>query len=238
MKHDKFLLFLIISLICLAAHRNTDAEWKGSFSVGANAQSGNTDRLALSVDGNLERESKHHRLGGKFLFNYAEESEDVTARNIFVSGKYDYLISTRWYAFLSEELLKDKFRDLKLRSLTGVGFGYRIINQKNHKLECELGLGYLSEDFIAVSDDDQVTGRLAGKYEKLFLEKIQLREHLVFFPGIEEDRIQFRNEFSISTAILEDWALKISSVVEYDDKPPSGVDTTDITWIVGLQYNI
>jgi hypothetical protein len=58
-------------------------KWKGSINVGASSQSGNSDTRTASVGAEAVRKTDQDRFSLRFLFNYAEDEGDVTARNTY-----------------------------------------------------------------------------------------------------------------------------------------------------------
>lgn len=100
--------------------------WTGSVTVGGNVQSGNTDRASASLAAGAERKTDRDRFSLGFIYNYGKENDQLTVRNTYASGKYDYFFTKKLYGYLALELLNDQFQDIDLRTTVGPGIGYQI----------------------------------------------------------------------------------------------------------------
>lgn len=212
--------------------------WVGNASVGATSQNGNTDRLTAAAGIDAKREVKKDRITLKFRHNYAEDEDVLTTRNNYGSAKYDRFVSKRWYAFLSEELLGDKFKDLKMRSTTSIGVGHKLLQGKKHTLDVELGISYIDDDFIVAVDDSEVAARLGADYKWVINDAVYFTNNLLLYPSLEDSgEYKARNEAALLNAMSKSWSMKLSNVVSYDSDPAAGIKKSDITWIFGLQYS-
>jgi putative salt-induced outer membrane protein YdiY len=214
------------------------AKLKGSVTVGANMQSGNTDRSAASVALEATRRDARHRFSMSFLHNYAEEDDEINTRNTYGAFKYDYFFTLKTFGYLSVEMLKDEFKDLNLRTIIGPGAGYQFWDEEKTALGLEGGIAYFNEDREEGEDDHWITGRLAGNFRYRLLDRIEFSEKLVFYPSLENfGKYTLRNEASLSTPIVFGWALNLSNIIDYDSDPDTeGVKKTDSYWILGLLY--
>jgi putative salt-induced outer membrane protein YdiY len=210
--------------------------WHGSVTVAATDQHGNTDRAAVSAAAEALRRSERDRFGLRFLYNYAEEDDVMSARNVFGAAKYDWFFTEKVYGYLSEELLSDEFRDLQLRSVTGAGVGWQVVERSDLAFAAEAGAAYVNEDFELGQDESRVSARLACSLKWKILGRVTLADEFVYLPSMEDDQYQVRNEASLSTPLGAGWSLKFANVFEYDSEPPPLVHKTDVTWILGLQY--
>jgi putative salt-induced outer membrane protein YdiY len=212
-------------------------EWTGSVTAGANLQTGNTERTSASIGAEAVKQSEIDRASFKLLYNYAEEGGEMTARNIFGAIKYDYFFTEKFYGYLSVELLSDKFRDIKLRSVVGPGAGYQLWDEKTSSLLLELGAAYFSEDLYAGVDDSWVTTRAAASFAWQLMENLKFTDSLVINNRLEDlGDFQLRNEAAITTGLGANWAMKLTNIAEYDSEPSPGFKSTDMFWILGLQY--
>ncbi len=100
------------------------AKLTGNVSLGGGLQTGNTDRrnFAAAIDASIRGD--RDRFGVRFMFNYADEKGEVTTRNYFGALKYDYFFTQKLYGYLGLDMLKDRFKDLDLRTIIGPGAGY------------------------------------------------------------------------------------------------------------------
>lgn len=107
--------------------------------------------------------------------------------------------------------------------------------RKSRRVSLEGGLSYLTRDFLAAKDTEELTVRL-GAEVGWSPGRLMLSERLVIYPSFEDDSLQLRSETSLTTSILADWALELANVLEYDSAPRPGLERLDLLWTLGLQY--
>ena len=212
--------------------------WKGNVAVGANMQTGNTDRINVSVGADALRKMEKDRYSLNFLFNYSEEDSINTAKSYYGSGKYDYLFTKRIYGYVGVELLKDDFKDLTLRTILGPGVGYQIWDEEKRTLMVEGGVSYFSDNYIVAEDDDWIAGRLAGALMYKLMTSLIFTDQLIIYPSFKDfGEFNLRNEAAVATPLASGWALKLLNILEYDSDPPTDIKGTDLNWILTLQYS-
>ena len=231
-----------------AINPDLHARYRGKIRLGSNIQTGNSDRTSLSLGADAEREGMKDHLTFRFRWNYAEEERKRTTRNVFTSVKYDYFFYDDWereemeatlestYLYLSSELFSDEFRDLDLRTIAGAGVGFEPITEKDLLFSIEGGLSYLFESYSDGTEDHYVTARVNVQVKWLPWEHVTIRERLTLFPGIEESAIKIRNEASLSWKLGGGWGLDLSSILDHNSRPVSGVDKTDHQLLLSLQF--
>lgn len=212
-------------------------KWSTSITVGADVQSGNTERGSGSVEAEVKWKGDTDRLGARFLFNYAQEDGKLTARNSYGGLNHDHFFDGKLYAHLGLELLSDEFRDLNLRTVVGPAVGYQLWDQKERSLGVELGVTYFIEDHKEDKDTRWATGRAAATLSWQILTGITFTDRIVTYPGIQRlGEYQLRNEAGITSAIRPGWSLRLSNIIEFDSNPATDVKKTDLFWILGLQH--
>lgn len=214
------------------------AKLTGNVSLGGTYQSGNTDRRSFSAAADASIRGERDRFGVRFMFNYAEEKEDVTARNLYGALKYDYFFTKKFYGYLGLEMLRDRFKDLDLRTTVGPGVGYQFWEDDVKFLFLEAGLTYVNENRREAKDEDWVSGRLAANFRYTFSKYLTFTDFLQVYPNLEDGgEFTLRNEAAILSPLGAGWALKLANIWEYDSDPPRGVSKNDLLWILGLQYS-
>ena len=213
-------------------------KWKGNANIGAGMQSGNTERTSASVGVEATRKSDEDRFSLRFLFNYAEDEDEVTARNTYGAGKYDYFFTKKIYGYVGIELLNDKFKNLNLRTVAGPGIGYQIWDDPTKSLLFEGGLSYFSEDLKEGEDDQWLSGRLASNIRYNIKNFLTFTDYLIIYPSLQSvGDYQLRNEAALNSSIGLNWSLRLANILERNSAPPVNVKKDDWQWILGLQYN-
>jgi len=212
--------------------------WTGSVTVGANLQSGNTDRASASVAAGAERRTDRDRFSLGFLYNYGKENDQLTVRNTYASGKYDYFFTKKLYGYLALELLNDQFQDIDLRTTVGPGIGYQIWDDPIKSLAFEGGVSYVSENLRVGEDNDYFAARLGLNLRYNLFKSVVFTNRLLYFPSLEQfSTYTLRNEAAVTTPLGAQWALKLANIYQYNSEPSPGLGNTDSQWILGLQYS-
>ncbi len=228
----------VISWDKLASINPPPVKWSGSVSIGANSQSGNTDRFSASIGADGSRRTSDDRTSFHFLFNYAEENGEVTARNTYGALKYDYFFTKQYYGYFAVEMLSDKFRDLSLRTVAGPGVGIQVWDYPSRSLDLELGASYFSENHVTAADDSWIAARFAGNLRWLVIDAVTFTDYLQLYERVDNlSNYNLRNEASLSSALSSSWALKLTNIIDYAGKPAPGIKKTDTQWILALQYS-
>lgn len=212
--------------------------WEGNLFLGAFEQSGNTDRTSVTFGGDSTRKSERDRFGLSLLYNYAKEEDSLTTRDLYGAIKYDYFFTEKFYGLLSVEMLKDKFKDLNLRTIVGPGIGYQLWDEQTSSLAVEVGLAYVSEDRIASEDDQWLTARLGARCHYKLSEQVTFSDNLALYPNLESSgEFTSRNEAALITTFSGPWALRLANVWEHDSDPAAGIKKDDSKSSLSLQYS-
>lgn len=213
-------------------------KWKGNIAIGATQQSGNTERKGASVGAEAIRKTDMDRFTFRFLWNYAEDKDDITARNTYGLLKYDYFFTKKVYAYLALEGYNDKFKDWRFRYVVGPGVGYQIWDDEVKMLLVEGGVAYSYEDRYAGQNFDYMAARLAADFRYKFGKYVTFADQLVIYPSLKYGgEYTLRNEASLLSPLGASWSLKFSNIFERNSDPPPGVEKDDVQWILALQYS-
>ncbi len=224
-------------ILALSASPLKAAQWHGNIAVGANTQSGNKEITNITAGADASRKTGQDRYTLRFLYNYAKEDGNVSARNYYGAVKYDYFFTHSVYGYLGIELLKDSFKNLKLRTVVGPGAGYQVWDDPGKSLLFEAGISYASEDLTEGEDRDWITARLAGDLMYKIRNFIVFSDQLIMYPSLESARdFKLRNEAALTSPIAAGWSLKLANILEHDGNPPEDIERNDWYWILAVQY--
>ena len=213
-------------------------KWKGNITVGGSQQTGNTETKAASVAAEAIRKTEKNRFTFRFLWNYAQEKDDITARNAYGLLKYDYFFTKRFFAYLAGEGYNDRFKDWRFRYVVGPGVGYQIWDDPVKSLQVEGGVAYSAENRYEGENKSYLTARLGTDFKYALAKFITFADQLVIYPSLEDvGEYMLRNEASLLSPLGASWALKLSNIYERNSDPAPGILKDDLTWILGLQYS-
>lgn len=83
------------------------SKWNGNITIGADQQTGNTERKGASLGGETMWRGKTSRFTGRFLWNYAEDEDDISARNTYGLLKHDHFFDKKFYSYMVIEGYND-----------------------------------------------------------------------------------------------------------------------------------
>jgi len=210
-------------------------QWHGSVTASAKATDGNTHVRSFLITGEGTRETEADLLLIRAIFRYASQSGLLTERNGYGLGKYNLKITPNFYAYLSEELLSDAFKDLRIGTITSVGVGYDILKQKEIDLSTEAGLAYFTNDFKVAADESHLGARASLKLRVALPLGFELKDLFTIYPNFKHSQdYQIRNEATLGTALGGGWTLLAGVITEFDNRPSPGLKKQDDTFFAGL----
>lgn len=101
--------------------------------------SGNSDNQQLHVDAEIQKRARAWRytLGGEI--NRAKDNELTSVSNRRLYGSYDSFYTPTDFLYVHGTLENDRFRDIRMRSVAGVGYGYQVYETETTKLSLKGG---------------------------------------------------------------------------------------------------
>lgn len=226
-----------IDLAKVKAFNEPPAAWHGKLSAAARTTDGNTKETSVLVSGAATRETEMDVLMAKAIFRYGTTDSVLTERNAYGIGKYSLKMSPTLYVYVSEELLGDTFKDLRIGTITSVGAGVVILKEAAIDLSAEIGPAFITNDF-RVAPDESHAGIRASTYLRVALPLgFEFRDNFTIYTNFEESQdFQLRNEATLGTALGGGWDLLGGVITEYDKTPSAGLGRRDDTYFIGLGY--
>jgi hypothetical protein len=136
--------------------------WHGKLSASAKSTDGNTHNDSFLIAGAATRETELDLITVKTLFRYGKTGQQLTERNSYGLGKYNLKLTPEFYAYVSEELQGDSFKDLSIETITSVGVGFVVLKETWIDLSMEAGLAYITNDHNVAPDETHMGARVAA----------------------------------------------------------------------------
>lgn len=235
MKHTKS-ISLFIGLALSSSAFATESTWSGEAELGLVATSGNTETQTISGKAKIENDRKkwHHAVS---LETLSTESEDVTtAERFLVTGKTDYKISERSYAFGRLSYEDDRFSGYEYQTTGALGMGYRAITQETLSLDLEAGPGVRQSKIDNANDSEsETTLYLSGLLDWKLSETANFTEELT--SEIGEDVTITKSITGLKSQVAGNLAMKITYTIKNTSEVPVGVEDTDTETAVTLVYS-
>jgi putative salt-induced outer membrane protein len=236
MNKSKLTGLLIGSLLSGATFAaESDKSWSGEAELGLISTTGNTETQTLSGKAKIEnnREKWHHSASIEALNS---ESEDTTtAERYTITGKTDYKISDRSYAFARLSYEDDRFSGYEYQATGALGMGYKVFNQERLNLDVEGGPGMRKSKVEESGDtENETTLYLSGLLDWKLSDTSNFTEELT--SEIGEDITITKSIAGLKTQVNGSLAMKITYTVKHTSDVPVGVEETDTETAVTLVY--
>ena len=142
--------------VAKSAERERDL-WTGSFSLGANVRSGNSDLTDSSIQARAERRRAVSRYVAEYLGNFSSAEGVETSNNHRLTTYFDSFRSTRTYwRMIYLEYVQDKFRNIQHQATVNTGIGYDIIRSSKKDWDITASVGGLYKQFVSVEPGNEI----------------------------------------------------------------------------------
>ncbi len=212
--------------------------WSGRINLGGSVTQGNTDTTTLRLDGESIARTLNHRLTVAAVVNRATNNGENTQFNNRSSIKLDRFISNKWYVYANNTLENDRFRDIKLRTMTGIGSGYQIYERPDRNLFVEGGLNYVTVNYYDAENESYPGARWALKYDhRIFGGSTQFfHEHEVLLGLDSASNALAFTKTGLRFPIINNFNASIQYNLDWAGQPAEGRKSTDSALIFNLGY--
>ncbi|KKD62020.1 membrane protein [Grimontia sp. AD028] len=236
-------LFCLVALP-LCAKASTSEPWQSEIELGFQALSGNSDSMTINsrLGVNFTDGPYRHTSEAKFLLVEKDGEEDK--RKSEFESQANYKFDPKRYVWGNVSFVDDKygpyFKDLTIAA----GLGYQAIWQEDLSLLLEIGPGYRyqSPNLDELDDDDLI---LPYDVEEAILRGQAELSWQMTKTALFEGRItaisgpsntSFEARASVSTSLIDDLAIKLSTTQKYISEVPPGLKNLDSIFTVNMLY--
>jgi putative salt-induced outer membrane protein len=208
------LLFLPFSAWAQLVHESEVA----TLATGGNT---NVQTYLLRSKNQYSRRANTYRFSGHYA--YGEANDSVNVRDWDATLQYERMMSSATGLFLGEVVEGFRFRNIKARYNTDLGFKYHFIKTDRQNLFSELGYRYTIEDRYNPNENlYESKVRLYQEFNRKITETFLGRVWLEYIPNFTDER-EYLINFEVSgTVILTSiFSLKIAYRGFYDNPPAS-----------------
>lgn len=165
---------------------------------------------------------------------YSEESEEVIAENYRAAYKADRKLGEQNYLFGLLSWEQDDFSGYAERTTEAVGYGRRLLETDEHKLDAEIGVGARQTELVDGTEQDETIGRLAANYLWQFAENSSFTQQLAVESGDLNTYVE--SVSSLTSQLLGELDLVVSYTIKRNSDVPAGIENVDTYTTVNLQY--
>lgn len=235
----KLFMAVIVSLLFVAqnsfaedAEKNT---WKGETELGLVTTSGNTETETINAKAKVVNE--RHKWTHTANLEGLKTSDDVavTAKRVGFSAKSDYKYNKHDYFFVLLKYENDKFSGFDYQTSEAIGYGRRVIEEKDMSLKLEIGPGARQSTLESGVSESETTIWAGANYEWAISKTSKFTEVLTVESG--DDSTISKSATSLTSQIAGSLAMKISYTVKHNSEVPVGIEKKDTETAVTLIYS-
>ena len=216
------------------AQEEPEGPWSGKTTLGYLATSGNTETSTLNAGFEVGYTT------GKWahLFNAAavnaSDSDVTTAEAYDVGWKSERRLTDHDYLFGRLNWRKDRFGGYDTQFSQTVGYGRRLIDADQHKLNAEIGVGARqSETQLGIKEDDTIF-RGGLYYTWLLSETAEFRQDVTVESGDANTYVE--SVTALAAKVFGDLALVASYTIKNNSDVPALIEKTDTYSALSLEY--
>lgn len=127
--------------------------YSGRANLALTDTSGNSSNQQFHVDAEIQKRARDWRytLGGEANRARVDALTSVSNRRLY--GSYDSFYTPTEFLYVHGALENDRFRDIRLRSVAGAGYGYQVYETETTKLSLKGGPDLVSVERYSASNE-------------------------------------------------------------------------------------
>ncbi len=214
---------------------NPESTWKAQAELGVITTNGNTKTRNITAKAQVVNERDRWRHTLKIDSLNSSERGNKTAERYYVSGKSDYKLTAKSYAFGLLTYENDRFSGYDYRATETLGYGRNIINRDTLSLDLEVGLGD-RQSKIGSTGESQNEGliHLAGRLGWKISATSTFSQDLS--SDIGEKTTVSKSVTALQTQVVGNLASKLSFTAKYSSPVPADATELDTETAVTLVY--
>ena len=229
------LAFALLSAQGFSAEETARSTWEREAELGYVSTSGNTDTETLTAKLKIINDRRHLKHTVIAEATRAESDAVITAERYFFSGKSDYKISDKDYIFGLLNYEDDRFSGYNYQTSLILGYGHKLVNTDEVKLEAEIGAGTRHNEFDTGVKTDEGILYGAMNLDWKISDSANFTEKLTVEAG--DDATTTKSVSGLKAKISDNMASKITYTVKHVSDVPVGVEKTDKEIAITLVYN-
>lgn len=199
---------------------------------------GNSSRDQFHGDGKIVWRASAYRVTLAGESNRGHDGDALSSSNWRANGRYDRFFAAKQFVYAKAALEEDQFKDIRLRSIVGAGYGYQLIESETTRLSLRGGADYVDVDH-RISDDENYAALGWG---------VDFNHRLQLFPadlfhvqdgtrGFGTNRntvVQSRTGLRLPLAERLNATAQVNA--DWESRPSPGRKKNDTTLLLGLGY--
>lgn len=233
---NKLLLAIVVfPFIALAEEAPAPPLWENSAELSFLLTSGNTDITTVGLGAASKYRPDPWTVGAKANYLSSRDTGSLKAESFFTEVRGERKITEPLSTFLLGSYLKNRFSGFDSRLGAEGGLSYLLLQQAEHSLTTEAGLGIYKENRVDGTNPSFPTARLGANYKWKFSETSEFETGLSFLDNLQTTSDwRLSNTNSITAIMTSVLSLKASFKVDHLNVPVTGKKKTDTTTTIAL----
>jgi putative salt-induced outer membrane protein YdiY len=244
MKTRKLYFFGLILCLLTSVYAQEETKkpegWNGDVSLGIALARGNSDTTNISFSFSAEKllsKKLEWNNRGNYLLGRTADTKNSETIELTSSAKWKH--TEDFFTQVEIIALQDKFKNFNYRIIPHLGIGYKVIQSEKAEASLMSGISGVFTKYEDSGETDYFTGFMIGNE---FVWKISPTAEFVQNLSINSNFSRLNNyfarlEMSLSAAIANGWALKLSMIDKYESLPiGKGIEKNDIIFLTNLSW--
>jgi len=212
--------------------------YKGRLALAASATRGNSPSSSLHGEGEFKARAKDYRYGLAARADQAKDNGQTVTSNWRASGHYDHFLAPKRFVYGRGSAERDRFRDIRLRTTAGGGYGWQLYETDRTQLAIRGGADAVSvkhndgssESYPAMGWGLQYSHRLRERRVELF------HNQEGFWNLRHTEQVTLHTSTGLRVPLSSGMTANAQLDLDWERTPPPGVKAVDTTWLLGLGY--
>jgi putative salt-induced outer membrane protein len=220
-----------------AQEEEAASPWAGKATLGYLATSGNTDNSTMNSSFEISYTSGDwkHLFGARAI--NSTEDETTTAEAYEANWKSERSLSEHNYLFGQLDWRKDRFSGYDTQFSQTVGYGRRLLDKDNHKLNVEIGAGARQSDLADGTAESETIIRGGLGYLWQISETAAFTQDFKVESG--DANTYSESKTALSARLVGNLALVASYTIKHNSDVPVAlppIEKTDTYTAISLEY--
>lgn len=260
-KKSLILFVLALFLLTLPIYSEEKEEEKNikyfsSTSFSTLLTSGNTEDFSLSIETDQNLHFTDHRFNLKGNIIYSLSNGEKKSEIYGSSLNYNWKVNSRFYILGLTKFTRNVFSGYNFRFAFSGGIGYSFINKEKIQFSSDVAFGWSTENNTEITNQEILNSGsssipksnvtesffstiISTKFKWALSPTTSLENDGMIFLNLEDlEGYRLTSHSSISVSINQNFALKTSFQINYENKPVPGYKTTDLFILSSLMFKI
>lgn len=224
------------------APKKVIGSWDTSGSFGFNLTRGNSDTKLINLGLKAHKESDKNIYDFMSAYNFGDDENATTeelgstTRNDFrANGRYDRLLTDRWFTGVGSFFLYDEVADLDYRVTVDPGAGYYFVKNPDVNFRLEAGPSYVFEQQGGI-ENNYLAPRIGDRLEWILSCTSKLYQSAsVLLDVNDSENYLILAELGVEAALSTNLALVFTVRETYDNVPAEDREKGDLQVITALK---